>query len=110
MLSIEREDLRELWEESDSIDTRRSTTILRRPVKIPSPRTLILIALLSAVGTAGFGYGVCRAGEQLDPNSILAFEFAFTPSNAVAIMDTWGADLGPVARDPLREGRGWRES
>lgn len=42
-----------------------------------------------------------RAGERLTPNTILMFELAFTPRNAVAIMETWNQEGRAAARRSL---------
>ena len=71
------------------------------PWRWPARRTLVLIAAVCVVGFVAFGALTLAAGAELAPNGILAFEFAFKPAHANAILETWGQTGRGAARRSL---------
>ncbi len=61
-----------------------------------TPRRLWSVFLISAVGTLAFAWAMLRVSQPLHPNTIIWLELAFTPSNAMAILKSWG-DVGRAA-------------
>jgi hypothetical protein len=67
----------------------------------PKSQHVLFLALLMLAAVVGFEYAFQVIHQPLAPRTIVDFEFAWTPANAMQMMDAWGAEGDTAARQSL---------